>query len=165
MSHYDITNTPKRLSEGDTVAFDIRGTVLPYTVAKLTKNGEAGKVVLKQAGTARNRQVFDLLGMTGNDVLDFASQAFGYPATGDKWPRSHASDFAAQVRLVYAIFGKIASFTILGQLGHRVGQDGSTIATTPEPVVDPAPTAANGPVNLASLNAKLDAINAKLDAL
>ena len=145
MSHYDITNTPKRLREGDTVAFDIRGTVLPYTVAKLTKNGEAGKVVLKQAGTARNRQVFDLLGMTGNDVLDFASQAFGYPATGDKWPRSHASDFAAQVRLVYAIFGEIA--------------------TAPEPVADPAPTAANGPVDLASLNAKLDAINAKLDAL
>ena len=28
MSHYDITNTPKRLREGDTVAFDVRGAVL-----------------------------------------------------------------------------------------------------------------------------------------
>jgi hypothetical protein len=134
MSHYDITNTPKRFREGDTVAFDVRGTVLTYTVAKLKKNSEAGKVVLVQSGTARNRQIFDLLGLSGTDVLEFASQAFGYPATGDKWPRSHASDFAAQVRLVYAIFGKIA--------------------TAPEPVVDPAPT----PVDMTAIMAKLDEI-------
>jgi hypothetical protein len=143
MSHYDITNTPKRLREGDTVAFDVRGAVLTYTVAKLKKNSEAGKVVLVQSGTARNRQIFDLLGLSGTDVLEFASQAFGYDATGNKWPRSHASDFAAQVRLVYALFGKIA--------------------TAPELVADPTPVAAIVPVDMAAIMAKLneimDAIN------
>jgi len=143
MSHYDITNTPKRLREGDTVAFDVRGTVLTYTVAKLKKNSEAGKVVLVQSGTARNRQIFDLLGLSGTDVLEFASQAFGYPATGDKWPRSHASDFAAQVRLVYALFGKIT--------------------TAPEPIVDPAPTAATAPVDMTAIMAKLDEILAAIN--
>jgi len=61
--------------------------------------------------------------------------------SGDKWPRAHANDNAAMVRLIFALFGKVA--------------------TAPEPAATaiPAPV---GPVNAA---AAVEAIKALYTAL
>lgn len=106
--NYTTINPPQRLRDGDTVTFTLPTGDLVYTVTKLSKSGH---VALKLPGDAPNRAIFSYLGITGDAVKDFAISAFGYePMDGDKWPRSDVSDFAAQVRLVWALFAQLATF-------------------------------------------------------
>jgi hypothetical protein len=114
MAHFTISAPPQRLREGDTVEFNLAGKVITYTVVRLHKDGNAGKIALKQEGTAPNREVFTFLGMGTEDVVyDFAATAFGYTPDGGEWPWADVADFAAQVRLVWALYGALATYRIL----------------------------------------------------
>jgi hypothetical protein len=104
--NYSINHPPTTLNVGDTVTFAVHGNELVYTFGKTRKSGLP---YLKLPGTERNRKVFDLLGIEGEEVLDFAGTAFGYEPTGEKWPRARANDTAALIRLIFALFGKIAT--------------------------------------------------------
>ena len=104
--NYTINHPPPSLAVGDTVTFNLHGTELGYTFGKTRKSSLP---YLRLPGNERNRKIFDLLDIQGEEVDEFAAQAYGYMPSGDKWPRAHANDNAAMVRLIFALFGKVAT--------------------------------------------------------
>ena len=103
---YDINHPPTQLAVGDTVVFSLHETSLEYTAGKTRKSGLP---YLRLPGNERNRKIFDMLDIEGQEVTEFAAQAYGYQPTGDKFPRAHANDMGALVRITFALFGKIAT--------------------------------------------------------
>ena len=94
---YTIKCKPTLLQLDDRVWFDINGKEFEYTVQNsyLSKTG------------GDNSAVFDELGMDFDERMEFAGDAFGYGTNGGNWPYSSKEDFAAQTRLVNALYDKI----------------------------------------------------------
>jgi hypothetical protein len=131
MSQYSNNSRPDRLRLSDTVVFQLPSGELTYTVIKLPKSG---RIALRQPGTALNRAVFTALGLDNDDIFNMAQEAFGYNPEGNKWPRSNEADYAAQCRLVNAIYDKID------------GLADAPVAAADDPTPAPAPLPAPTPV-------------------
>ena len=86
--------------EGDKITFEINAKVLIYQVKErylqlLLVNGmDIG---------AYNELIFNELGMSEQQKLDFATKAFGYYAIQGRCPVSHPHDFKALGRLLYLL--------------------------------------------------------------
>ena len=120
------------LALGDTLAFrDEADNILNYTV-KVTRRSSL-PYLANNAGD--NREIFTALDMDSPAIAAMAAQAYGYPATGPKFPRARSNDFAALTRLANAIFAKV-----------------SAPAPAPAPVAAPsvAPVTAPAPVTVKS---------------
>ena len=117
------------LALGDTLAFNfgVDDNTLRYTVKKTRRSG----LVYLANDNGENREIFEALDMTDSDVSAMAQTAFGYGPTGPKWPRSRSLDFAAQTRLVNAIFAKLA--------GSAPAPAPTIPAPAPTPIVALAP--------------------------
>jgi hypothetical protein len=145
MSQYSNNSRPDRLRLSDTVVFQLPSGELTYTVIKLPKSG---RIALRQPGAALNRAVFTALGLDNDDIFNMAQGAFGYDPEGDKWPRSNEADYAAQCRLVNAIYDKID-----GLADAPVAEpDYPTPAPAPLPTPTPVPMTAKA---LAPLEVKV----------
>ena len=124
MSQYSNNSRPDRLRLSDTVVFQLPSGELTYTVIKLPKSG---RIALRQPGAALNRAVFTALGLDNDDIFNLAQEAFGYNPEGNKWPRSNEAGYAAQCRLVNAIYDKIDTLT------------DAPVAAADDPTPTPAP--------------------------
>ena len=131
MPQYSNNSRPDRLRLSDTVVFQLPSGELTYTVIKLPKSG---RIALRQPGAALNRAVFTALGMGNDDIFNLAQEAFGYNPEGNKWPRSNGADYAAQCRLINAIYDKID------------GLADAPVAAADDPTPAPAPLPAPTPV-------------------
>ena len=101
-----LSTVPGILAVGDTLAFrDEADNILTYTV-KTTRRSSLPYLANNDGD---NREIFTALDMTGADIAEMAQAAYGYPATGPKWPRAQSNDFAALTRLANAIYAKISS--------------------------------------------------------
>ena len=100
MAAYTIGKRPKRLREGDRVIFEVDGERYEYE----TMLSGAKTVWL----AARVCGIFDALGIGGPEKIDLTDRAFGYKSDDyDAWPSSRPHDYAAQCRLVNAIYDLI----------------------------------------------------------
>ena len=101
-----LSTIPGTLAVGDTLAFrDEADNILTYTV-KVTRRSNLPYLANNDGD---NREIFTALDMTGADIAAMAQAAYGYAATGPKWPRAQSNDFAALTRLANAIYAKISS--------------------------------------------------------
>ena len=101
-----LSTIPGFLAVGDTLAFrDEADNILTYTV-KTTRRSNLPYLANNDGD---NREIFTALDMTGADIAEMAQAAYGYAATGPKFPRAQSNDFAALTRLANAIFAKISS--------------------------------------------------------
>jgi hypothetical protein len=104
MNH--ISNITGILAVGDTLSFrDEADNILTYTV-KTTRRSNLPYLAHNDGD---NREIFAALDMSGADIAAMAQAAYGYAATGPKFPRAQSNDFAALTRLANAIFAKISS--------------------------------------------------------
>ena len=146
MASYSNNNRPARLRQNDTVTFQLATGELVYTVIKLPKSG---RIALRLPGDARNRLIFDALNVTGADVSAMAQEAFGYSPEGSKWPRSGEGDYAAQCRLVNAIYDKLDTVDTSDPIA-----DESAIDHSEDPAPMPLPTPVHIPAPATKFAAK-----------
>ena len=117
-----LSTIPGFLAVGDTLSFrDEADNILTYTV-KTTRRSSLPYLANNDGD---NREIFAALDMSGADIAAMAQTAYGYPATGPKFPRAQSNDFAALTRLANAIYAKI---------------------TSPAPVPAPVPAPAMAPI-------------------
>jgi hypothetical protein len=109
MSNYSNNTRPSRLRQNDTVTFQLPNRELAYTVIKLPKSG---CIALRRTGNAPNRAIFTALDLGDREIVAMATKAFGYAPKGSKWPHSEDGDYAAQCRLVNALYAKIDALGI-----------------------------------------------------
>ena len=142
MASYSNNNRPSRLRQSDTVTFQLATGELVYTVIKLPRSG---RIALRLPGDARNRLIFDALNISGADVSAMAQEAFGYSPEGSKWPRSNEGDYAAQCRLVNAIYDKLDTVDASDPIAQEAATDHTD---NPAPMSLPAPAHVPAPLKM-----------------
>ena len=129
-----LSTIPGSLAAGDTLVFNLGdGDTLHYTV-KTTRRSNLPYLANNDGD---NREIFAALDMSGADIAEMAQAAYGYAATGPKWPRARSNDFAALTRLANAIYAKISS-------------PAPVPAPSPAPVPAPSPAPVPAPVTVTS---------------
>ena len=99
MATYTINKRPKRLREGDRVIFEVDGERYEYDPAT-----EVAVTWLSTLG----RSIFDALAISEPEKIDLTDRAFGYRSHDYAfWLSSKPHDYAAQCRLVNAIYDLI----------------------------------------------------------
>ena len=97
MSHYDQSNRPALLEEGDEVVFQTRDhRVIRYLVAY--------NCLVNRSG-GENAEIFNVLGL---DKYAEATAAYGYCSFHGDWPVSHQRDYEALNRLVLRLYEVLA---------------------------------------------------------
>ena len=100
MATYTIDNRPKRLRKGDRVIFEVDGERWEYETRITMK----ASIWLYVPGC----DIFDALAISEPEKMDITDRAFGYRSLCYSfWPSSKPHDYAAQCRLVNAIYDLI----------------------------------------------------------